>query len=109
MVPRPMRERACSSPPPHGVAARAYFQYESRSGDGLAGLACLADGGAGLDRVKVSTVTEAAAEAQTIAFINAHVSAKDRPVLAGNSIRQDRRFVRKYMTRVSFLGLRALC
>ena len=55
-------------------------------------------GGSGLvDRVKASTVSEADAEAQTIAFINAHVSAKDRPVLAGNSIHQDRRFVRKYM------------
>ncbi len=55
-------------------------------------------GGSGLvDRVKASTVTETDAEAQTIAFINAHVSAKDRPVLAGNSIHQDRRFVRRYM------------
>ena len=55
-------------------------------------------GGSGLvDRVKASTVTEADAEAQTVAFINAHCSAKDRPVLAGNSIHQDRRFVRKYM------------
>jgi oligoribonuclease len=55
-------------------------------------------GGSGLvDRVKASTVTEADAEAQTVAFINAHASAKDRPVLAGNSIHQDRRFVRKYM------------
>ena len=55
-------------------------------------------GGSGLvDRVKASTVTEADAEAQTIAFINAHVPAKDRPVLAGNSIHQDRRFIRKYM------------
>ncbi|HET9990792.1 MAG TPA: oligoribonuclease [Kofleriaceae bacterium] len=55
-------------------------------------------GGSGLvDRVKASTVTEADAEAQTVAFINAHVSAKDRPVLAGNSIHQDRRFVRRFM------------
>jgi oligoribonuclease len=55
-------------------------------------------GGSGLvDRVKASTVSEAEAEAQTVAFINAHVSAKERPVLAGNSIHQDRRFVRKYM------------
>ncbi|MEO6775553.1 MAG: oligoribonuclease [Kofleriaceae bacterium] len=55
-------------------------------------------GGSGLvERVKASTVTEADAEALTIAFINAHVSAKERPVLAGNSIHQDRRFVRKYM------------
>jgi oligoribonuclease len=48
-------------------------------------------------RVKESTVTEADAEAQTLAFINAHVGAKDRPVLAGNSIHQDRRFIRRYM------------
>ena len=55
-------------------------------------------GGSGLvERVKSSTVTEAEAEAQTIAFINAHVPAKDRPVLAGNSIHQDRRFIRKFM------------
>jgi oligoribonuclease len=55
-------------------------------------------GASGLvERVKASTVTEADAEAQTVAFINQHVSAKDRPVLAGNSIHQDRRFVRRYM------------
>lgn len=55
-------------------------------------------GGSGLlDRVKASTITTADAEAQTIAFINQHVSAKERPVLAGNSIHQDRRFVRRYM------------
>ncbi|MBS1118654.1 MAG: orn [Deltaproteobacteria bacterium] len=50
-----------------------------------------------VDRVKTSTVTEADAEAQTVAFINAHCSAKDRPVLAGNSIHQDRRFINRYM------------
>ena len=55
-------------------------------------------GASGLvDRVKASTITEADAEAQTIAFINAHVPAKDRPVLAGNSIHQDRRFIHRYM------------
>ena len=55
-------------------------------------------GGSGLvDRVKTSTITEADAEAQTIAFINEYVSTKDRPVLAGNSIHQDRRFIRRYM------------
>ena len=48
-------------------------------------------------RVKESTVSDADAEAQTIAFINTHVSAKERPVLAGNSIHQDRRFIRHYM------------
>ena len=55
-------------------------------------------GASGLvERVKASTVTEADAEAQTIAFINAHVPAKERPVLAGNSIHQDRRFIHQYM------------
>jgi oligoribonuclease len=51
-----------------------------------------------IDRVKASTITDGDAEAQTLAFINAHVGAKDRPVLAGNSIHQDRRFIRRYMT-----------
>jgi len=50
-----------------------------------------------IDRVKSSTVTDAQAEEQTIAFVNAHVPAKERPVLAGNSIHQDRRFIRRYM------------
>ncbi len=55
-------------------------------------------GGSGLiERVKESTISEAEAEAQTIAFINEHVAAKERPVLAGNSIHQDRRFIRRYM------------
>jgi oligoribonuclease len=55
-------------------------------------------GSSGLtQRVKESQITDADAEAQTIAFINAHVSAKERPVLAGNSIHQDRRFIRRYM------------
>ena len=55
-------------------------------------------GASGLvDRVKASTVSDADAEAQTLAFINAHCGPKDRPVLAGNSIHQDRRFIRKYM------------
>src|SRR5215510_12221550 len=49
------------------------------------------------ERVRASTVSDADAEAQTIAFINAHVPARERPVLAGNSIHQDRRFIRRYM------------
>ena len=48
-------------------------------------------------RVRESAISDADAEAQTIAFLNAHVPAKDRPVLAGNSIHQDRRFIRRYM------------
>lgn len=55
-------------------------------------------GGSGLiDRVKASTTSEAAAEEQILAFVNAHAGAKERPVLAGNSIHQDRRFIRRYM------------
>ena len=55
-------------------------------------------GASGLtERVRQSQVTDADAEAQTIAFIDAHVSARERPVLAGNSIHQDRRFIRRYM------------
>ncbi len=55
-------------------------------------------GGSGLvERVKASTISDADAEAQTLAFINAHCGAKERPVLAGNSIHQDRRFIRRYM------------
>jgi oligoribonuclease len=55
-------------------------------------------GGSGLiDRVRASTISEGEAEARTIAFINEHVAAKERPVLAGNSIHQDRRFIRRYM------------
>jgi oligoribonuclease len=54
-----------------------------------------------VDRVKASTVTDEDAEAQLLAFIAAHVpSPKDRPVLAGNSIHQDRRFIRRYMPRL---------
>jgi len=54
--------------------------------------------GSGLvDRVKASTITEADAQAQMLAFIDQHVAAQERPVLAGNSIHQDRRFVRRYL------------
>jgi oligoribonuclease len=55
-------------------------------------------GASGLtERVRQSQISDADAEAQTIAFIDAHVSTRDRPVLAGNSIHQDRRFIRRYM------------
>lgn len=49
------------------------------------------------ERVRQSLISDAEAEAQTIAFIDAHVSPRERPVLAGNSIHQDRRFIRRYM------------
>ena len=55
-------------------------------------------GASGLtERVRMSQISDGSAEAQTIAFIDAHVSTRDRPVLAGNSIHQDRRFIRRYM------------
>lgn len=58
-------------------------------------------GASGLtERVKTSTITDGDAEAQTLAFINQHVGPKDRPVLAGNSIHQDRRFIRRYMPKL---------
>jgi oligoribonuclease len=57
--------------------------------------------GSGLiDRVRASAVTEADAQAQVLAFIDQHVPPKERPVLAGNSIHQDRRFVRRYLPEV---------
>ncbi len=57
--------------------------------------------GSGLiDRVRASAVTEADAQAQLLAFIDQHVPPKERPVLAGNSIHQDRRFVRRYLPEV---------
>ena len=55
-------------------------------------------GASGLtERVRMSQISDGSAEAQTIAFIDAHVSPRERPVLAGNSIHQDRRFIRRYM------------
>src|SRR5262245_49240924 len=48
-------------------------------------------------RVVASTVLEAEADAAMLAFVDAHVAAGVRPVLAGNSIHQDRRFIRRYL------------
>ncbi|MEA1081314.1 oligoribonuclease [Marinobacter qingdaonensis] len=54
-------------------------------------------GASGLtQRVKDSTITEAEAEQQTLAFLQAHVEPGKSP-LCGNSIGQDRRFLVKYM------------
>lgn len=55
-------------------------------------------GASGLtEKVRASSVTEGEAEALTMSFIDIHFGARDRPVLCGNSIHQDRRFVRRYM------------
>ncbi|MDC0661684.1 oligoribonuclease [Marinobacter sp. SS21] len=47
-------------------------------------------------RVKASTVSEVAAEQQTLAFLRQHLDSGQSP-LCGNSIGQDRRFLVKYM------------
>ncbi len=49
-----------------------------------------------IDRVKVSTITEAEAAAQTIAFLKQYVP-KGKSPMCGNSICQDRRFLANYM------------
>ena len=52
-----------------------------------------------VDRVKASTVTEAHAEAEVIAFLKKHVWTSKSP-MCGNSICQDRRFLARYMPRL---------
>ncbi len=49
-----------------------------------------------VDRVRTDSVTEAEAEAMTLAFIERHV-AKGQAPLCGNTIWQDRRFLARYM------------
>ena len=49
-----------------------------------------------IDRVKASTIDEAAAEAQVIAWLKNYVPAGKSP-MCGNSICQDRRFMARYM------------
>ena len=51
------------------------------------------------DRVKASTIDEAAAEAQVIEFLKRHVPAGKSP-MCGNTICQDRRFLANYMPRL---------
>ena len=48
-------------------------------------------------KVAESTVSDADAEAQTLAFVDTHIPLPERPVLAGNSIHQDRRFIARYL------------
>ena len=52
-----------------------------------------------IDKVKQSTLTEAQAEEQLIAFLSQHVPAGKIP-LCGNSIGQDRRFMVRYMPKL---------
>jgi oligoribonuclease len=50
------------------------------------------------EKVLASTITVEEAEERLLTFIKAN--ARSRPYLAGNSIWQDRRFIRKYMPRL---------
>jgi len=52
-----------------------------------------------IDRVKASTVTEAQAEQELIAFLKQHVPANKSP-MCGNSICQDRRFMARGMPKL---------
>jgi oligoribonuclease len=57
-------------------------------------------------KVRASSVSEAEAEAEVVAFLRNHCVEK-RAVLAGNSIHQDRRFIRRYMPKLdAFLHYR---
>jgi len=59
-----------------------------------------------IDKVKASELDDAAAEAQVVEFLAQHCVPK-RAVLAGNSIHQDRRFIRKFMPKLdAFLHYR---
>lgn len=51
------------------------------------------------DKVKASTLTEAQAEAQLIAFLSQYVPAGKSP-LCGNTVSQDRRFMFNYMPKL---------
>ena len=52
-----------------------------------------------IEKVKASTVTEAEAEEQVLAFLKQHVPSGKSP-LCGNTVGQDRRFMVKYMPRL---------
>ncbi|PWF23006.1 oligoribonuclease [Corticimicrobacter populi] len=52
-----------------------------------------------IDKVKASTLDEATAEAQLIAFLSQHMPAGKSP-LCGNTISQDRRFMFRYMPKL---------
>lgn len=52
-----------------------------------------------IDKVKASTLTEAAAEKQLMAFLAHYVPKRGSP-MCGNSIGQDRRFLAKYMPKL---------
>ena len=52
-----------------------------------------------VDRVRLSSLSDAAAEEQMLAFLAAYIPAKTSP-MCGNSICQDRRFLARWMPRL---------
>lgn len=52
-----------------------------------------------IDKVKASTLTEAEAEEQVLAFLKRHVGERKSP-MCGNSICQDRRFLARHMPKL---------
>jgi oligoribonuclease len=52
-----------------------------------------------IDRVKISRLTEAQAEAQLLAFVSDYVPPRTSP-MCGNSVHQDRRFLVRYMPKL---------
>lgn len=60
-----------------------------------------------IDKVKASTVTEADAEQQIIAFLSQYVPKGTAP-MCGNTIGQDRRFLVKYMPKLEAFSYRNL-
>jgi oligoribonuclease len=52
-----------------------------------------------IDKVRASTLSEAEAEAQAVAFLRQHVPANSSP-MCGNSICQDRRFLARWMPKL---------
>ena len=57
-----------------------------------------------IDKVRASTLSEAQAEQQILAFIQKYVPKASSP-LCGNTISQDRRFLVKYMPKLEALSL----
>lgn len=49
-----------------------------------------------IDKVRASTVTEAMAESELLAFVRQYCAPRSAP-LAGNSVHHDRRFLQRYM------------
>lgn len=53
-----------------------------------------------IEKVKASSITEAAAEIMTLRFLEKYTSEKGTVPLCGNSVHQDRKFLAKYMPKL---------